>query len=173
EIQIEPVDLNEVSSAVVQLVRGESRRRGIKVESAPADDLPLVRGDKVHLQQVLLNLIFNGMDAMAGVPGEKRVTVRTTLNENGLPEPAVSAAGSGVLRDRLARLFEPFFSTKQEGMGLGLSIARSLVEAHGGRIWAENNSNGGATFRFTLPTNHQPPNRESRSPPKAPAGARG
>jgi PAS domain S-box-containing protein len=170
-MQTEPVDLHEVSSAVVHLVQGESRRRGITVESAPADDLPLVRGDRVHLQQVLLNLIFNGMDAMAGVPGEKRVTVRTTLNENGFAEIAVSDTGTGVLPDRLARLFEPFFSTKKEGMGLGLSIARSLVEAHGGRIWAENNSDGGATFRFTLPTTHQQPNRESRRPPKAPAGA--
>jgi PAS domain S-box-containing protein len=171
EVQIEPVDLNEVSSAVVHLVRGESRRRGVRVESAPADDLPLVRGDRVHLQQVLLNLIVNGMDAVAGAPGPKRVTVRTTVKENGFAEIAVSDTGSGVLPDRLGRLFDPFFSTKKEGMGLGLSIARSLVEAHGGRIWAENNPDGGATFRFTVPTKQQPPHQESRSPPKAPAGA--
>src|SRR5262245_37762352 len=159
-MQTEPVDLNEVSSAVVQLVRGESRRRGVQVESAPADDLPLVRGDRVHLQQVLLNLIVNGMDAVAGVPGPKCVTVRTTVKDNGAAEIAVSDTGSGVLPDRLTRLFDPFFSTKKEGMGLGLSIARSLVEAHGGRIWAENNPDGGATFRFTVPTKHQQPDQE-------------
>jgi PAS domain S-box-containing protein len=171
KMESQPVDLNELLSDVVLLVRTESRRRGITVESVPGDDLPLIRGDKVHLQQVLLNLVFNGMEAMAKVPRKKTVTVRAGVNDNGSAEIAVSDTGPGILPDHLPRLFDPFFSTKKEGMGLGLSIARSLVEAHGGQIWAENNPDGGATFRFTLLMDHQQPSPESRSTRKAPAGA--
>jgi two-component system sensor kinase FixL len=122
------------------------------------------------LQQVLLNLVLNGMEAMSGAPGERRLTVRTGVNENGSAEIAVSDAGPGIPPERLPRLFEPFFSTKKEGMGLGLSIARSLVQAHGGQLWAENNPGGGATFRFTLPTDPEQPGPESRSTRTAPAG---
>jgi PAS domain S-box-containing protein len=170
-MEIQPVDLNELTSEVVLLLRAESRRRGVRVDSEPADDLPLVRGDKVHLQQVMLNLVFNGMEAMAGMPGEMRLRVRTGVNENGSAEIAVSDTGPGILADRLPRLFDPFFSTKKEGMGLGLSIARSLVEAHGGQIWAENNPGGGATFRFTLPTGREQLNSESRGTLNASDGA--
>jgi PAS domain S-box-containing protein len=171
EMEFQPVDLNVVSSDVVLLVRAESRRRGVTVVSQPADDLPIVRGDRVHLQQVLLNLVLNSMDAMADATGPKGVTLRTGVHENGSAEVAVSDTGPGISRDHLPRLFDPFFSTKKNGMGLGLSIARSLVEAHGGQIWAENNPGRGATFRFTLPTNREQPNPESRSQPKEPAGA--
>jgi two-component system sensor kinase FixL len=171
EVERKPVNLNEVLSDVMLLVRAESRRRGITMDSRPENDLPLVRGDKVHLQQVMLNLVFNGMEAMAEAPGEKRVTVRTGVNENGSAEIAISDTGSGILPYQLPRVFDPFFSTKKDGMGLGLSIARSLVEAHGGRIWVENNPDGGATFRFTLPTGREQPNPESRGTLKAPAGA--
>jgi two-component system sensor kinase FixL len=123
------------------------------------------------LQQVLLNLFLNGMEAMAGAAGEKRLSVRTAVNADGCAEIAVSDTGHGVQPDRLARLFAPFFSTKKEGMGLGLSISRSLVERHGGRIWAENNPGGGATFRFTLPVERQQPILESPNQQKASVGA--
>src|SRR5262249_40434336 len=172
EIDRQPVDLNELSSDVVLLVRTESRRRGIMVETEPGEDVPLVHGDKVHLQQVLLNLFLNGMDAMADVPGERRLTVRTGVNGSGCVEIAVSDTGPGIQPGRLPRLFDPFFSTKKEGMGLGLSIARSLVEAHGGRIRAENNPGGGATFQVTLPTGREQPRPESYGTPQTPAGAR-
>jgi two-component system sensor kinase FixL len=171
EMEVQPVDLNEVTSDVVLLARAESRRRGVTLGSEPVDDLPPVHGDKVHLQQVLLNLVLNAMEAMAGMPGERRLTVRAGVNENGAAEIAVSDTGPGIRPDRLPRLFDPFFSTKKEGMGLGLSIARSLIQAHGGQIWAENNPGGGATFRFTLPTDREQPGPQSHSTLEAPAGS--
>ena len=115
--------------------------------------VPLVFGDRIHVQQVLLNLVLNGMDAMAAVPEQQRVLCfKTTTVGAGIVAVSVRDRGPGIARDKLARIFDPFFTTKQEGMGLGLSIARSLIEAHGGRIWAENNADGGATFSFTLLT---------------------
>jgi PAS domain S-box-containing protein len=161
ETKIEPVDCNELISDVLLLLGAESRCRHVNVETQLAADLPFVLGDKVHLQQVLLNLLLNGMDAMADKPGEKTLTVRTALNQSGYVEIAISDVGTGIRRDRLSHLFEPFFSTKREGMGLGLSLARALVEANGGRIWAENNSGAGATFRFALPVNGEPADRRS------------
>jgi PAS domain S-box-containing protein len=166
EMEVQPVDLNDMILEVLRLVRAEAGRRVVAVETSLAVDLPLVRGDKIHLQQVLLNLLLNGMEAMADAPGGRRITVRSSVDGNGLVEIAVSDTGSGIAPDRLPRLFDPFFSTKKEGMGLGLSIARSLVEAHGGRIWAENNPEG-ATFRFTLPTGAEQSARESSETPKA------
>jgi C4-dicarboxylate-specific signal transduction histidine kinase len=170
EMENQPVDLNEVMSDVVLLVRTESRRRGVRVESEPAQDLPLICGDKVHLQQVLLNLVLNGMEAMADMPGERTLELRTGVREDGSATIGVTDTGCGIPPERFSRLFEPFFTTKKEGMGLGLSIARSLVEAHGGQIWAENNPDGGATFRFTLPTGREHLNPESRNSLKAPDG---
>jgi two-component system sensor kinase FixL len=161
ELEMQPLDLNELAAEVLLLVRAETRRRGVSVETELAADFPLVRGDRVHLQQILLNLLLNGMEAMAHLPTEKRLTVRTALNPNGWVEMTVSDAGVGIPPERLPHLFDPFFSTKKEGMGLGLSIARSLVEAHGGRICAENNPGGGATFRFTLPIGVQKSGTES------------
>jgi PAS domain S-box-containing protein len=170
EMEVQPVDLNDVLSQVMLLVRTESRRRGVMVAAETADDVPPVRGDRVHLQQVLLNLVFNGMEAVTDVPGEKRVTVRTFVNENGSAAIAVSDTGSGILPERLPRRFDPFFSTKKQGLGLGLSIARSLVEAHGGRIWAANNPDRGATFQFTLPTGSEQRNPESSPFQQMPVG---
>jgi signal transduction histidine kinase len=142
-MEIQPVDLNEVITDVMLLVRAESRRRGVTVESLPTDDLPFVRGDRIHLQQVLLNLVFNGLEALIDSRGERKITVHVDETENGFVVLAVSDTGPGILPERLPRLFDPFFSTKKDGMGLGLSITRSLVEAHGGQIWAENNPGRG------------------------------
>jgi C4-dicarboxylate-specific signal transduction histidine kinase len=152
ELQIQPLDLNELVAEVVRLVRTESARRGVIVRPAFANELPLIRGDAVHLQQVLLNIFLNGMEAMSDTPGEKVLTVRTAAFGKDSVEIAISDTGSGVAADQLSHLFDPFFSTKKEGMGLGLSISRSLVESQGGRIWATNNTGGGATFWITLPT---------------------
>jgi PAS domain S-box-containing protein len=159
EMEMRPVDVNDLASDVLLLIRPESRRRHVTIETQFAANLPLVRGDKVHLQQVVLNLFLNGMEAMADMHGEKRLTVRTVLNQSGWVEIAIGDVGTGIPPDRLPRLFEPFFSTKKTGMGLGLSLARSLIEAHGGRIWAENNAPAGATFRFALPIDGKPSDR--------------
>jgi PAS domain S-box-containing protein len=172
DMEVHSLQLNEVVAEVLGLVRAESRRRGVAVETELAAELPPVRADRIHLQQVLLNLCFNGLEAMADTPGEKRLTVRTAVNAAGGVEGAVSDTGPGILPERLSRLFAPFFSTKKEGMGLGLSIARTLVEANGGRIRAENNPDGGATFRFTLPADGDRPNPEPPGKSNAPGGGR-
>ena len=152
EVELLPLDLNEVVADALHLVDGECRRRGIEVETELSAILPAVRGDKTQLQQVLLCFVLNGMEAMAESPAAKRrLTVRTFGDRNEEAEVAVTDTGPGISPDRLPRLFDAFFTTKEYGMGLGLSIARSIIESHGGLIWAENNADGGATFRFALP----------------------
>jgi signal transduction histidine kinase len=153
DLQKEAIDLNAVISSVLEMVEGETRRRGVEIEAQFADTLPAVRGDVIHLQQVLLNLILNGMEAMyESSESNRRLTMRTAYDGNCNVEVAVEDSGPGIPPEGLPRLFDSFFTTKSQGMGLGLSIVRSIVEAHGGRVWAENNSSGGACFRFTLPT---------------------
>ena len=147
-----PVMLSELVDEVVTLTRTDSATRHVGIEIDVPRDLPFARGDRVHLQQVLLNLLLNGMDALAGVTdGERLLTVRARAAGNGFVQVAVRDNGHGIPDDKLGRLFEPFFTTKLQGMGLGLPISRTIVEAHGGKIWAENNTGRGATFRLTLP----------------------
>ncbi|HKC43487.1 MAG TPA: ATP-binding protein [Burkholderiales bacterium] len=152
----QPVNVNEVTAGVLQLLAAEAARRGVAVEADLAPGLPAVHGDRGHLQQVLLNLLMNGLEAMADTPlARRRLAVRSAQND-GMVEVAVMDAGHGLDRSQRPRLFESFFTTKKDGMGLGLSLARSIVEAHGGRIWAEDRPGGGATFRFTLPVEPAP-----------------
>ena len=114
--------------------------------------MPLVLGDRVQLQQVLLNLILNGMDALEGAAGGyRRVTVTARRESPQAVEISVRDTGRGIAHDEMEHIFAPFFSTKAKGIGMGLSISRSIAEAHQGRLWAENNTSGGATLRFTLP----------------------
>ena len=137
---------------VFALARSDLLTRKVQLEIDMAPDLPTVLGDPVDLQQVLLNLILNAMDAVEEVADTRRkVTVRAQRHGSGEIEVAVEDSGPGIAPDKLRRLFEPFFTTKANGMGIGLSISRTIIEAHGGRIWAENNAGEGATFRFTLP----------------------
>ena len=146
-----PLNLAEVVEEVVPLVQPDAVNRRVKLEVEVPKDLPPVRGDRVQLQQVLLNLILNGMDAMNELSAEaRRLRVRVRQSDAGTIEVAVADAGRGVPAEKLARLFEPFFTTKPEGMGLGLPISSTIIEAHGGRIWAQN-SPAGATFFFTVP----------------------
>jgi len=152
----QPLNVNEVTAGVLQLLAAEAARRGVAVETDLAPGLPAVHGDRGHLQQVLLNLLMNGLEAMANTPlARRRLAVRSAQND-GMVEVAVMDAGHGLDRSQRPRLFESFFTTKKDGMGLGLSLARSIVEAHGGRIWAEDRPGGGATFRFTLPVEPAP-----------------
>jgi PAS domain S-box-containing protein len=147
-----PLDVDELIGEVRALVRADASARQVKLEVDVPGDLPPVRGDRVHLQQVLLNVILNGMDALNGASrGDRRVGVTALRDGAQTVEIAVSDTGIGIPADKLAHVFDPFFTTKPNGMGMGLPISRTIIEAHGGRFWAENNSSGGATFRFTLP----------------------
>jgi signal transduction histidine kinase len=148
----EPFDVNETITEVQQLLAAEVRRRDTEVDAALDRGLPKVSGDRVQLQQVTLNLIVNALDAVAGMPANRRrITVRTRRTSDGEVEVAVIDRGPGIPAAQLTRLFESFFTTKPRGMGLGLSIARTIVEAHGGRIWAESDGCSGAALHFTLP----------------------
>jgi len=146
-----PIEVGELVGEVAALARVDAATRQVMLETNVSLGLPSVNGDRVHLEQVLLNLILNGMDALNGTTqNDRRVTVGARLDGPQSVQIAVSDTGSGIPADDLARVFEPFFTTKSHGMGMGLPISRTIIEAHGGRLWAENNSGGGATFRFTL-----------------------
>jgi two-component system, LuxR family, sensor kinase FixL len=152
-LQMQPMSLNAVVLDVFHFVASDARKRQVQLRPDLAPELPLVFGDRTQLQQVLLNLIVNGMDAMRNTSNELRyLSVRTRSNGDGDIEVAVEDRGCGIASGDLRRLFEPFFTTGVESMGLGLAIAQSIIAAHHGRLWAENNPAGGATFRFTLPT---------------------
>jgi PAS domain S-box-containing protein len=150
-LERQPLDVNEVAYDILRLVGSDARRRGITLRAELRPSLPVVLADRVCLQQVVLNLILNGMDAMDDPPAADRVlVVRTRRLDDGV-EVAVSDSGHGIPSERLPKLFDAFFTTKKDGLGLGLAIARSIVEAHGGRIWAEDHGGRGATFHLALP----------------------
>jgi signal transduction histidine kinase len=149
--ELRDVDLNEISREATEFFSGlaVARRVDLNVSIAPAS-LP-IRGDRIQLQQVILNLITNGMDAMSDLPSTERKLLVATARDGRFAEVSVSDCGPGVPPDKLKEIFEPLFTTKEHGMGVGLSIARTIVEAHGGWIWAENKLGGGAAFRIKLP----------------------
>lgn len=153
ELSMQAVHINELVSSVLKIVESAARTHQVKVVAELDERLTLAAADPVHLQQVLLNVATNGIEAMAASPPERRtLTVRTSLTAHDNVEVAVSDTGCGVPPERMSRLFEPFFSTKPDGMGIGLSIAQTIIRAHGGRIWAESNLNG-TTLRFSIPVN--------------------
>jgi PAS domain S-box-containing protein len=145
------LDVNGVASDVLRLVAADARRRRVVLRAELAASLPTIEADRVCLQQVILNLVVNAMDAMHEEEEAARQVVVRTRHATGAVEFEVSDTGHGIAADHLARLFDAFFSTKADGIGLGLAIARTIVEAHAGRIWAESESGQGATFRVTLP----------------------
>jgi len=146
-----PLDINELIGEAVALVKPEALRHWVTVQLQLASGLPLVRGDRVQLQQVIINLAINGVQAMSTVTDRARVlTIRTEQPESDQMLVAVQDAGIGTEPEGLDRLFSAFYTTKPDGMGMGLSICRSIIEAHGGRVWASRNIGSGMTFQFTV-----------------------
>jgi len=158
---IESVDLNEATREVLALSSSELQRNRVIVQQELADDLPRVAGDRVQLQQVILNLLRNASEAMSAVDGRSRqLVIRTEADEDGHVRLTVKDAGVGFTPQAADRLFESFYTTKNDGMGIGLSVSRSIIESHHGRLWAAPNDGPGSTFSFSVPRG-----------PKAAAGA--
>jgi C4-dicarboxylate-specific signal transduction histidine kinase len=152
EVSLQDVDLNDVVRIVDRILAPEAKLRGIAMRTALGGQALYVRGVPVHLQQAVLNLALNGMDAMREcAPGRREMTIEAAPNGNATAEVSVSDSGTGIPVDKMKSIFEPFFTTKQMGMGLGLSIVHRIIETYGGKIWAENRPTSGAVFRFTLP----------------------
>ena len=147
--QLDFVEVNEVIREMVIMLQNEANRHSITLRTDFAEGLPKVMADRVQLQQVLMNLMLNGMEAMRGASGE--LVIKSQLAEDGQLLVSVTDTGVGLPAENAEQIFNPFFTTKPQGTGLGLVITRSIIEAHGGRIWATANSCRGATFRFTLP----------------------
>lgn len=152
----EPLDLNEAIREVIALSRSELQRSQVSSRVELADDLPPVTGDRVQLQQVVLNLLLNAADAMRGIDDRPReLTVRTERDEGDHVRLSVQDAGVGFGPQNLDKLFEPFYTTKNGGMGIGLAVSRSIIESHHGRLWATPNAGPGATFSFSIPRERQ------------------
>ena len=154
EMEMQPLNINDMVSEVVWLAKSDASRRGVDIQEDYCKESCVANGDIVHLQQVVLNLILNGMDAMKdNAKAERVLSVKTACNGAGVVEVSVRDCGEGIPSEILPRVFDSFFTTKENGMGIGLSMARSIIQLHFGRLWAENNSDGnGTTFRFTLRT---------------------
>jgi C4-dicarboxylate-specific signal transduction histidine kinase len=150
--QRESIDVNEVIREMIVLLHGEATRYSISVRAELATDLRQVMGDRLQLQQVLMNLIMNGIDAMKDVDGTRELNIKSRRAENEQVLVSVSDTGAGLPPQRADQIFNAFFTTKPHGTGMGLRISRSIIESHGGRLWAADNSPRGASFCFTLPT---------------------
>jgi C4-dicarboxylate-specific signal transduction histidine kinase len=148
----ELVDVNEVIREMIVLLRGEATQYAISVRAELASDLPQVMGDRVQLQQVLMNLLLNGMEAMKDVDATRELIINSQPAKNEQVVVSVSDTGVGLPPQQAEQIFNAFFTTKPNGTGMGLRISRSIIESHGGRLWAANNSARGASFCFTLPT---------------------
>ncbi|MFZ0100955.1 MAG: ATP-binding protein [Pseudolabrys sp.] len=145
--------VNELILATTLLIDREIRQNQISMQTRLSDDAPLIQGDRVQLQQVLLNLLLNAIEALSSVSiGSRHLVVASAKKDSKSVLVSVYDSGKGLPPDDLGRLFDPFYTTKSDGMGMGLTISRSIVESHGGRIWATPNSPCGAVFQFTLPT---------------------
>jgi PAS domain S-box-containing protein len=149
----EVVDVNEVVREMIVLLHGEASRYDVSIRTELAAELPAVLGDRVQLQQVMMNLMLNGMDAMKDVDGTRELAIKSQRAENEQVLVTVSDTGVGLPTQQADQIFKAFFTTKPHGTGMGLSISRSIVESHGGRLWAADNPPRGASFHLSLPTN--------------------
>ena len=147
----ERFDLNEAISEIIVLAQSAISKNGVSVQTPPKERVLPIEGDRVQLQQVVLNLTLNAVDAMPSIETGPRELVISTQNQTNDVHVAVRDTGPGIDLEHIERVFETFYTTKQSGMGMGLSICRSIIEAHGGRLWAEANELRGAIFQFTLP----------------------
>jgi signal transduction histidine kinase len=146
------VDLNEVILEVLSLAQNQARRSRVTLKQELADGLPPVLGDRVQLQQVILNLVVNGLEAIANSKNsERELSISSAKDESNNLIVAVRDSGAGLDAANLERVFDAFFTTKADGMGMGLAISRTIIESHGGRLWATSNSPQGSVFQFTLP----------------------
>jgi signal transduction histidine kinase len=154
DIEKATLDINDVVGEVIALVRRELSSHGVSLRMELAPATPGILGDRVQLQQVIINLVMNGIEAMEAVTDLPReLVIRSALDETHRVLVSVTDCGTGISAENADRLFNAFFTTKSSGMGMGLSICRSIVEAHGGRLWATANVPHGATFHFILPAN--------------------
>ena len=150
--ETQEIDLSEAVREVFELLSASAAARHITLSTSLATQALHVSGDRIQLQQVILNLLLNGIDAIGGSEyGERKIIGRTGLVDDASAEVAIEDSGPGIPPEKAEQIFEPFFTTKPGGMGMGLSIARTIVESHRGRIWAENRREGGAMFRFRVP----------------------
>jgi C4-dicarboxylate-specific signal transduction histidine kinase len=147
----EPVDLNELIRGMTGILRNELSQHAIGVRMELAEDLPPVLADRVQLQQVLMNLMMNGIDAMKTVNGTRQLSLISERGEDSVLLVSVEDTGLGLPAEQADQIFTAFFTTKSYGTGMGLSISRSIIESHGGRLWAGTRPECGASFRFTLP----------------------
>jgi signal transduction histidine kinase len=151
-VQQQPLDVNDVVQEVLKLIRSDLVNQSVVAHTELATDLPPVKGDRVQLQQVLLNLVMNACDAMNGnAPADRQLVVRTELCADKNVRVSISDRGTGLAPDKLEQVFEPFYTTKTHGLGLGLSVCRTIITAHGGTLWAANGQARGAVFYFTIP----------------------
>lgn len=152
EVQRTPLRINDLVRDVLMLMRSDLINHGVTVAADLAGGLPRISGDRVQLQQVVLNLLMNACDAVSAMPAaRRRLTVRTRRGDDSLIQLSIIDQGPGIPPDKLERVFDAFYTTKSHGMGIGLAVCKTIVAAHGGRLWADNNDTGGATFQFTLP----------------------
>jgi C4-dicarboxylate-specific signal transduction histidine kinase len=148
----EPLRINDVVQEVIAITRGEVQKSGVVLLTEMGRDLPLVVGDRVQLQQLVLNLVLNAAEAMSAVQGRSReMVIKTRPGVGNEVEVAVRDAGVGLPPDGMEQIFEAFYTNKSGGMGMGLAISRSIAENHGGRLWAAANEGPGATFVVALP----------------------
>ena len=153
EAQRELVDVNEIIREMIALLRDEAGRYSILIHTELAPDLPHITGDRVQLQQVFMNLMLNAVAALGEMNGARELTIRSQRNPENQLLISVSDNGVGLPPQREDKIFDAFFTTRPQGTGMGLSISRSIIESHGGPLWATPNPERGATFQFTLPRN--------------------